>query len=354
MAQVMVNFRIDEDVKRNMEQVCKEMGLSMTAAFTIFATKVGKEKRIPFELTAGPSSSEPYRRPPRSAEIPQGRGEEMFALMRKGDRLEALCSQIRQSLTSIHTAIPASITGLSMERIRLLCGDELKDKTAGVSNTVKTLFSNRNIETLREKDLNILDEYTDSLSSIAKELQQIEHTLIPAMKAWPGDGADGFGPYEQGLAAISQKLDGLAPVMQHFLRSTACGTGTRVVQARLRQAARSIETAYVLTALQNLEALILRHYDSLEDQTKARLESDYLQTLELTLRELSRAEQDGGEIGASAALCLRTINVLSQVISDNSRVRQEWDERSLEAEVAALERLAAMRGDIGGGIKPET
>ena len=44
MAQVMVNFRMDEDVKKSMEQACREMGLSMTTAFTIFATKVGKEK----------------------------------------------------------------------------------------------------------------------------------------------------------------------------------------------------------------------------------------------------------------------------------------------------------------------
>ena len=54
MAQSMVNFRLDEDVKRNMEQVCKEMGMSMTTAFTIFATKVSRERRIPFEVTADP------------------------------------------------------------------------------------------------------------------------------------------------------------------------------------------------------------------------------------------------------------------------------------------------------------
>ena len=44
----MVNFRLDDEVKKNMEEACKEMGLSMTAAFTIFATKVGRERRIPF------------------------------------------------------------------------------------------------------------------------------------------------------------------------------------------------------------------------------------------------------------------------------------------------------------------
>jgi len=54
MAQVMVNFRMDEKLKKSMEQVCKEMGLGMTTAFTIFATKVSKERRIPFEVVAEP------------------------------------------------------------------------------------------------------------------------------------------------------------------------------------------------------------------------------------------------------------------------------------------------------------
>ena len=41
-----------------MEKACAEMGLSMTAAFTIFAKKVGREKRIPFEVSADPFYSE--------------------------------------------------------------------------------------------------------------------------------------------------------------------------------------------------------------------------------------------------------------------------------------------------------
>ena len=58
MAQSMVNFRMDEDLKKGMEQACKEMGMSMTTAFTIFATKVSREKRIPFEVRADPFYSE--------------------------------------------------------------------------------------------------------------------------------------------------------------------------------------------------------------------------------------------------------------------------------------------------------
>ena len=59
MAQaVNVNFRLDEDVKKSMEQTCSELGLSMSTAFTIFAKKVGREKRIPFEVAIDPFYSE--------------------------------------------------------------------------------------------------------------------------------------------------------------------------------------------------------------------------------------------------------------------------------------------------------
>lgn len=59
MAQtVNVNFRMDEELKKNMEAVCDEIGLSMTTAFIIYAKKVTREKRIPFELAADPFYSE--------------------------------------------------------------------------------------------------------------------------------------------------------------------------------------------------------------------------------------------------------------------------------------------------------
>ena len=59
MAQtVNVNFRLDEDVKKSMEQVCSDLGLSMSSAFTIFAKKVSREKRIPFDVSIDPFYSE--------------------------------------------------------------------------------------------------------------------------------------------------------------------------------------------------------------------------------------------------------------------------------------------------------
>lgn len=58
MAQAMVNFRMDASLKKSMEETCREMGLSMTSAFILFATKVSREKRIPFEISADPFYSE--------------------------------------------------------------------------------------------------------------------------------------------------------------------------------------------------------------------------------------------------------------------------------------------------------
>lgn len=59
MAQVVnVNFKLDADIKKSMEEACSEMGISMSAAFKIFAKKVGREKRIPFEVSADPFYSE--------------------------------------------------------------------------------------------------------------------------------------------------------------------------------------------------------------------------------------------------------------------------------------------------------
>ena len=58
MAQSMVNIRMDEDLKKSMELVCKDLGMSMTTAFTIFAKKVSREKRIPFEDSVDPFYSE--------------------------------------------------------------------------------------------------------------------------------------------------------------------------------------------------------------------------------------------------------------------------------------------------------
>ena len=52
MASAVVNFRLEEETKREMEEICEQMGVSMSAAFTIFAKAVVRERKIPFEVKA--------------------------------------------------------------------------------------------------------------------------------------------------------------------------------------------------------------------------------------------------------------------------------------------------------------
>lgn len=54
MAQTLVNFRMDSELKNDMEQLCQELGLNMTTAFIIFARKMTREQRIPFDVAVDP------------------------------------------------------------------------------------------------------------------------------------------------------------------------------------------------------------------------------------------------------------------------------------------------------------
>ena len=48
------SMQMDDNLKKNAEQAFNEMGLTMTAAINVFLTKVARERRMPFELTADP------------------------------------------------------------------------------------------------------------------------------------------------------------------------------------------------------------------------------------------------------------------------------------------------------------
>ncbi len=52
MAQI--NLRVDDDVKKMAEQACSEIGISISAAINIYLVKLGREHRIPFEVSGDP------------------------------------------------------------------------------------------------------------------------------------------------------------------------------------------------------------------------------------------------------------------------------------------------------------
>lgn len=51
MAQTNVNIRMDDELKRQLDLFCSEIGITASAAFNIFAKTVVRQQRIPFELS---------------------------------------------------------------------------------------------------------------------------------------------------------------------------------------------------------------------------------------------------------------------------------------------------------------
>ena len=58
MAQTTVSVRMDDALKRDFDEVCNELGLSMTTAITMLAKKMTREKRHPFEVSVDPFYSD--------------------------------------------------------------------------------------------------------------------------------------------------------------------------------------------------------------------------------------------------------------------------------------------------------
>jgi DNA-damage-inducible protein J len=58
MAQTNVNIRIDENLKREFDSLCQDLGLTMTTAFTVFAKTAVRRQGIPFEIARDVPNSE--------------------------------------------------------------------------------------------------------------------------------------------------------------------------------------------------------------------------------------------------------------------------------------------------------
>ena len=52
MAQL--NLRIDDELKKDVDFVCSELGLTISSAIHIYLRKLSRERRIPFEVSVDP------------------------------------------------------------------------------------------------------------------------------------------------------------------------------------------------------------------------------------------------------------------------------------------------------------
>ena len=62
-----VSVRMDENLKRDFDEICNELGLSMTTAITMLAKKMTRDKRNPFEVSMDPYYSTPNMAAPNAS-----------------------------------------------------------------------------------------------------------------------------------------------------------------------------------------------------------------------------------------------------------------------------------------------
>ena len=58
MAQTNINIRMDEDLKKQFEAFCSDIGVTMTTAFCVFAKTAVRKQKIPFEIAVDPFYSD--------------------------------------------------------------------------------------------------------------------------------------------------------------------------------------------------------------------------------------------------------------------------------------------------------
>ena len=61
MAQATISIRIDPNLKNEFDEVCTELGVTMSTAVIMLAKKMTREKRIPFDVSVDPFYSEENR-----------------------------------------------------------------------------------------------------------------------------------------------------------------------------------------------------------------------------------------------------------------------------------------------------
>lgn len=47
-----VSLRFDDEMKKQLDEMCDEMGMNLTTFFMIYAKKALRDRQIPFEITA--------------------------------------------------------------------------------------------------------------------------------------------------------------------------------------------------------------------------------------------------------------------------------------------------------------
>lgn len=58
MPQTTVSIRMDDSLKKDFDNICNELGMTMSTAVIMLAKKMSREKRLPFDVSIDPVYNE--------------------------------------------------------------------------------------------------------------------------------------------------------------------------------------------------------------------------------------------------------------------------------------------------------
>ena len=80
MSQVTFSIRMDEEIKRQLDDFCVQVGMNTTTAINMFARAVLRERRLPFDVT---TDSDPFYSASNMAHLRRG-----VAALNSGEGIE--------------------------------------------------------------------------------------------------------------------------------------------------------------------------------------------------------------------------------------------------------------------------
>lgn len=61
MRQTTISFRADAELKQDFDSLCRELGMNMSTAFTVFMKQMCRENRLPFSIQASSSAHDQHQ-----------------------------------------------------------------------------------------------------------------------------------------------------------------------------------------------------------------------------------------------------------------------------------------------------
>ena len=94
MAMVTVSLRFEEDMKKELDEMCEEMGMNLTTFFMIYAKKALRDRKIPFDIVAPAREKKVFEREIDTEDVDRLL-DEFVIPSERGNRVEEYMEEMR-------------------------------------------------------------------------------------------------------------------------------------------------------------------------------------------------------------------------------------------------------------------